>query len=311
VISVLSCNVTGFYNMLSIFLINLNQCFLLPRHYSVPNHPTIIGIEHYKGKTIHSHFYRDPKEYKGFKNALVLGFGPSGIDISLELSEVCEKVTISHSRMRTKSILPKNCFEHHGVRHIAKNGDFVTSSNDVISDVDLFVICTGYQYDFPFLDDVVDLKMDKGRRAMHNLYKHIFYMDKPSLSFVGIPWKTAPFPIIHQQCGYVAAVLGGLKSLPSEDEMRADTLQEIEQRLSIPELARHFHMFGDRQFGYADMLASLSGLQKNPTIIENLYKYVAIFRSSNIKLYKNMEFKKINDDEFDAMNDSNVYYCTQ
>jgi len=53
----------------------------------------------------------------------------------------------------------KNCFESHGIHHIAKNGDFVTSSDDVISDVDLFVICTGYSYGFSFLSNDVDLKI--------------------------------------------------------------------------------------------------------------------------------------------------------
>jgi len=88
----------------------------------------------------------------------------------------------------------KNCFESHGIHHIAKNGDFVTSSDDVISDVDLFVICTGYYYDFSFLSNDVDLKMDENRRTLHNLYKHIFYMDKPSLSFVDFHIKYSRFP---------------------------------------------------------------------------------------------------------------------
>ena len=277
------------------------MCFLISRHYSTPKYPDIIGMQNYKGKKMHSHFYRNPKDYENFKNVVVLGFGPSGKDIALELSAVCEKVTICHSRDRTKSKLPGNCFEKYSIHHIAGNGDFVTSSDDVISDVDLFIMCTGYHYDFPFIGDDVDLKMDVNRRTMHNLYKHIFHIDKPSLSFVGIPWKTIPFPVMHQQCGLITAVLGGLKSLPSVEEMRADTLQEIEQRLAIPEPARYFHMFGARQFPYCDMLASLSGLPKNPSIIEKLYKYTGIHRSSNIMRYKKMEFKKINDDEFEVV----------
>jgi len=107
---------------------------------------------------------------------------------------------------------------------------------------------------------------------------------------------------MHQQCGYIAAVLGGLKPFPSLEDMRADTLHEIEQRLAIPEPPRYFHNLYERQFGYADMLASLSGLQKNPAIIEKLLKYTLPFRASNFKLYKNMEFKKINDDEFEVVN---------
>ena len=267
----------------------------------MPNHPDIIGMENYKGKIIHSHLFRDPKDYEEFQNVVVFGFGPSGRDIALDLSRVCEKVTIAHHGKRTDSELPENCFESYGISHITENGDFITTSNVVMTGVDLLVVCTGYLYDFPFLDDGVDLKMGVKRRTMHNLYKHIFYIDKPSLSFTGIPTKTIPFPVMHQQAGLIAAVLGGLTSLPSIEEMRADTFTEIEQRLAIPEPAHHFHFFRNRQFDYADMLASLSGLPKNPKLFEKLYKYTGIFRSSNILLYKKMEFKKINDEEFEIV----------
>ena len=277
------------------------MCFLISRHYSTPKYPDIIGMQNYKGKKMHSHFYRNPKDYENFKNVVVLGFGPSGKDIALELSAVCEKVTICHSRDRTKSKLPGNCFEKYSIHHIAGNGDFVTSSDDVISDVDLFIMCTGYHYDFPFIGDDVDLKMSL--RTMHSLYKHIFYIDKPSLSFVGIPWAIVPFPVMHQQAGYIAAVLGGLTSLPSVEEMHADTCEEIEQRLAIPEPAHFFHKMPYKQFQYCDMLASLSGLPKNPPIIEKLFRYVLQFFVTDIMFYKKMEYRRISDDEFEIVKD--------
>ena len=44
----------------------------------------------FKGQMIHSQRYRDPEEFRG-KRVLVVGGGPSGIDISIEISDFAEK----------------------------------------------------------------------------------------------------------------------------------------------------------------------------------------------------------------------------
>eukprot|EP00111_Clytia_hemisphaerica_P003895 TCONS_00011181-protein len=270
-------------------------------HYLVPNYPEIPGLkEHYKGKQLHSHYYRDPEDHKGTKNAIVWGFGPSGRDIMLDLSPSCQKIYLCHKGERSKSEFPPNCEELLNLSHVNENGDFVTSSGDVIKDVELLVACTDYHYDFPFFSKKVDLK-NENKRVMFNLYKHMFYIDHPTLSFVGIPLTIAPFPVMHQQCGYIARVISGSVNLPTTEEMWEDTVKDRKQRESENEPEKYFHKLANKQFEYNDMLASLSGLPRNPPIIEKLYLYGRMFRSSYIMTYKDMEFVKIDDEDFKVL----------
>ena len=54
--------------------------------------PNFEGQDRFKGTIIHSHEY---KETKGFEDqtVVVVGYGVSGGDIAVELSEICNKVT--------------------------------------------------------------------------------------------------------------------------------------------------------------------------------------------------------------------------
>lgn len=62
-------------------------------NYSVPKLPNIPGSEALGEKAIHSHRFRKPDAYKN-KRVLVIGAGPSGIDIAKIVGEVAEKVDI-------------------------------------------------------------------------------------------------------------------------------------------------------------------------------------------------------------------------
>ena len=56
----------------------------------MPYYPQIKGMDVFKGQMIHSQRYRDPEEFRG-KRVLVVGGGPSGIDIAIEIAACAEK----------------------------------------------------------------------------------------------------------------------------------------------------------------------------------------------------------------------------
>lgn len=60
-------------------------------HYRDPFTPRIEGQERFKGRQWHSHDYRSPEEFQG-KKVLVLGAGPSGRDIAVQIATVAKKV---------------------------------------------------------------------------------------------------------------------------------------------------------------------------------------------------------------------------
>lgn len=62
-------------------------------HYNDPAIPKLRAIELFKGVQTHSHHYRRPEPFTG-KRVLVIGAGPSGLDIALHISSVAEKVSL-------------------------------------------------------------------------------------------------------------------------------------------------------------------------------------------------------------------------
>lgn len=64
-------------------------------HYFEPSIPNIKGNDIFLGQKIHSHDYRVSDLFKN-KSVIVLGAGPSGMDLALEISSVAKKVILSH-----------------------------------------------------------------------------------------------------------------------------------------------------------------------------------------------------------------------
>lgn len=61
-------------------------------HYSDPFIPSVTGQEKFRGKQWHSHDYREPSSFAG-KNVLLVGAGPSGVDIGAQIVTVANQVS--------------------------------------------------------------------------------------------------------------------------------------------------------------------------------------------------------------------------
>jgi cation diffusion facilitator CzcD-associated flavoprotein CzcO len=64
---------------------------VLNSHYSVPNIPAIKNLSEFTGTVMHSRDYRIPDPFRN-KRVVILGSGPSGVDISLEIVTVAKQV---------------------------------------------------------------------------------------------------------------------------------------------------------------------------------------------------------------------------
>lgn len=69
-------------------------------NYSVPKLPNIPGMTGLGSRAMHSHYYRKPDSYKE-KKVLVIGAGPSGIDIARIVGTVAEKVISKNQTTNT------------------------------------------------------------------------------------------------------------------------------------------------------------------------------------------------------------------
>ncbi|XP_064211707.1 senecionine N-oxygenase-like isoform X2 [Tribolium castaneum] len=242
-------------------------------HYSDPFIPDIPGIESFSGKVKHSHDYRTPEPYAN-KKVLILGSGPSGLEISQQISNVATKVFISH---RSKDALPVSdaLYQKCLVKEFVENrAIFEDGTSEEIDDV---VFCTGYNYNFPFLSKRCGVKITNN--YVHPLYKQIISIENPTLAFIGIPFKACPCPLFDIQVRFVLASLTGHFKLPKKDVMLKELVEEEKRKPGPP--SSQYHQLGGAQGSYFDNLAETAKIRKIPPVIQKLYLRVISNRNLN------------------------------
>ena len=246
----------------------------------------IPGLESFPGLVMHSHDYRHPEVFQG-KHLVILGGASSGQDICLEVAHSAEKVYLSHkSTIHCK--LPENVEQHKPITSVSMDGTVLFDGGQQRK-VDAILLCTGYNFSFPFLHNSCNIQVTNNR--VTHLYKHIFNTKYPTLSFIGLCHKICPFPLFSLQAQYIAAVLSGRKNLPSEEEMNVDEEEDFKEKLSSGLFEKHAHLLGERQWNYDNTIAQLAGVDILSPVYEDLYKHVHHRRRNFLMDYKSDEFK--------------------
>lgn len=165
--------------------------FVCNGHSSVPSIPKYDGIDEFQGRHLHSHDYRRAESFKGFnqpenwssaqnkitnlhetynmrvnkisqfidKVVLVIGSGPSGIDLMYAISEFATTVIFSHHTHNATHTLPANVIRMGSVQKFSKNSAIFVDGTEVeITDV---IFCTGTDLptDFTFFY-LVEIEFD-------------------------------------------------------------------------------------------------------------------------------------------------------
>jgi dimethylaniline monooxygenase (N-oxide forming) len=166
-------------------------------HYNTPIIPDLPGQELFQGKILHSHHYRSVDLFKG-KRVLVIGAGPSGLDIAFQISPVAGNIVISHHvfRREIKGEYPSNVSKKPEVLRI-KNHEEIEFVDGSTCCFDVILHCTGYRYNFPFLHDSCGITIEDKR--IQPLYKHIIHIEKPTMCFIGIPYYVCAFQMFDVQ----------------------------------------------------------------------------------------------------------------
>ena len=196
-------------------------------HFSVPSVPNIRGIKEWNranpGVISHTKSYRRSRPFTG-KKVVIVGNGASGTDIASQIEQVSKSPLLmsqrSESIMATatsyREIVPEITeflpFSH-GTRAVR------FADGRVEEDVDAILFATGYYYSFPFLSSLESKLITTGERV-HNTYEHLFYIDNPTIAFIGLPVKIVPFRLDEAQAAVVARLWAGRLELPSTQEMR-------------------------------------------------------------------------------------------
>jgi hypothetical protein len=131
-----------------------------------------------------------------------------------------------------------------------------------LCDIHHVILCTGYYLTVPFLPQLHcdDMPVEEASETVlvtdgsqfHNLHKDIFYIENPSLVFVGVPFFTATFTLFEFQAMVVAKIFSGQARLPSKEAMRS----EYNTRLKAKGHGKAFHSLKEREAEYVDELLS-------------------------------------------------------
>lgn len=257
--------------------------------YSVPNPwlPQGIHLFRCEGRTVsHSHEYKTPHAYRG-RGVLVLGAGPSGLDIGLEVAKVARKVYVSHSKWKEK-LFEGRVEEVERVDKVLKGGRVLLQDGRVVV-VDDMLFCTGYVYRYPFLrDGMAGVRVIAEEKAVNGLVGHLYAREDPTLAFMGLVWKVVPFPLFQDQAMFLAALWSG-----RADEKRLKAFRKAEDEdwdIAMMGEKRFLHRLGDRSWEYRRRLASVFGGAMPEAVYVAVANDSAAARKRDVAGYRRREY---------------------
>uniref|UniRef100_A0A8D0H663 Flavin-containing monooxygenase n=1 Tax=Sphenodon punctatus TaxID=8508 RepID=A0A8D0H663_SPHPU len=250
------------------------------------------------GHLCHSHSYRSPEPFAGLAVVLV-GAGPSGVDLALELAPLAAQVVLSHRGAPVVG-LPETVRQASPISEVL--GQTVRFGDGSSLQADALVLCTGYRYSFPFLA-LEPLGLRALDRAVVPLYRHLLPPRHPSLLFIGLCQQICPFPHFHWQVLYALAVLGGDCRLPPAPDMEAEAEEELERYLGEGGAPRHFLRLAARQWDYAAALARLAGFAPPQPAIQEIYDATRTSRLQHLLSYRSLNYRLLGPDAWELVVD--------
>eukprot|EP00814_Leptocylindrus_danicus_P003652 CAMPEP_0116020888 /NCGR_PEP_ID=MMETSP0321-20121206/10063_1 /TAXON_ID=163516 /ORGANISM="Leptocylindrus danicus var. danicus, Strain B650" /LENGTH=484 /DNA_ID=CAMNT_0003491661 /DNA_START=117 /DNA_END=1571 /DNA_ORIENTATION=+ len=236
-------------------------------HYFVPVRMSSIDFKPFSGKVIHAIEYDDPISFAG-RNVLCIGARASGTDLAREISMHANKVYLSDSTcppllvdekpksLGNVTLVPRT------VRVDVSSVQFAGDSEAcIVEDIDTIVVCTGYDYDFPFINEKSNLgsswRCVAGERRVAPLYGQLWHARYPSLSFLGLPHSVLPFPFFELQAEAIASQYGLLPTL--EDRLRFAKDDAESGGPKDPGRLQDTHYLGNFQWDYYRKMSKLAG----------------------------------------------------
>ena len=231
---------------------------------------------------------------------IILGARASGRDIALEVAKMAKAVVLSHRGNHGSALLPSNIQEKQSIRAIDDQGAVVFEDGSNAK-ADAIIYCTGYLYNFPFLDKSCGIEIENGR--VSPLYKHLFNAYYPSMAIIGLPSIVCPFQLFSLQARWIANVWSGVVTLPTTEEMLEDNKNEFESKLTAGVEERHFHRFPKGlQWDYYKVISEFGKVEPMKNVVEKLYKIVAHERETNLLKYREAEYAVIDEDTYEVCN---------
>ncbi|KAI1704767.1 flavin-binding monooxygenase-like domain-containing protein [Ditylenchus destructor] len=286
--------------------------FVCSGRHTVPRMPPF--AEKYQRSAVHSHLYRNARKYSG-QTVCVIGGGPSGSDIALQLAEYAKKVYLSHKLPFEDNAFPPNCSVVPGVVDAEPNC-LILSDGQRLIDLDTVIYCTGYKHSFPFLEPTKVLQTPGNGAYTSPLYQHCIhtkYWD--SLFVTGLTFQIFPMfdHEIHLALAFMLHVItpetvGGLDKMKHWETDRLRQLAERKtqlkylHRLCDPSVVScdpwpHFEWIRQTITSNPKVNFPLN-LKPIPAVAAKIYEHVHEQRRKDLQNYKTLRYIIIDDENF-------------
>ncbi|CAG4986717.1 unnamed protein product [Colias eurytheme] len=264
-------------------------------HFSAPNRPNIKGEDIFKGTIIHSHDYREPEPYRG-RNVIIVGAGPSGVDITLDIATVAKTVYHSHhSKIKyTKTKFPNNYVEKPDIEEFNEKGALF--ADGTYEDVDAVIYCTGYLFDYSFCDESTDLTLRP--KTVTPLHKYMVNINQPTMIIVGLVEKACLVTALEAQARYTAALIKGKFSLPSKEEMMKEWQMRADKCLEKGRSFNYLHFLAESEDEYYEELSKESGIERVPPVMFKI-RNADMLSKANLYTYRNYSYRVIDNNTFE------------
>ena len=190
-------------------------------HFATPNVPEFPGLQHFAGRVLHAHDFRDALEFKG-KDVLIVGRSYSAEDIGSQCWKYGAKsITCTYRSKPMGFNWPKNFEERPLVERFEGRTAFFKDGSK--KDFDAVILCTGYQHHRPFLPD--DLRLQTANRLWPlGLYRGVVWEENPRLFYVGAQDQFYTFNMFDAQAWFARDVMLGRIKLPGKAAMKKNSL---------------------------------------------------------------------------------------
>ena len=191
--------------------------------FTSPNIPHLPGIETFPGRVFHSHELRRMDELKsGDGNdlpILLIGAGLSGIDIAISHLKYAGGKTLLSNRGDVK--IPINFPDQiqpvpELVNVSGRECTFKDGSKHQVSQI---ILCTGYQFRYPFLEQNLRYTGPPNTFFPDSLYKCVLLPDNPRVGYMGLQ-AIYSFPMYDCQAWFLKEYILGKLELPGERQMK-------------------------------------------------------------------------------------------
>lgn len=287
-------------------------------HHVHPNWPALKGQDVFKGTQMHSFYFRKKEKFQGEekllfvfwknnififlllvdKRVLVVGSGPSAIDIAVMISRCATEVTLSHHIPLKDTIkLPDNMTLRPDTRELTETGAIFIDDSECCADSVIY--CTGFSTKFPFLS--VDCGIFVEENYVQPLYKNVININHPSMAIIGLDFLICVQMHFDIQSQFVLKMWSTGRPFPTREEMLKDAEANLEKRLKRGWKRKHAHRVGDFMADYYRQLGEIVDIRGMPDVYLQIFKTVGCGIITNYLHYRNDHYRVIDEENFEKI----------